>query len=191
MKRWMYVVTGIVVVAAVMAVILGVRFLAPERPAVENDVPGLNGDVVDNGADSDVDNGVDDVPDVAAANSIRLCVERTNDEKAEYTYVAKDIGTGDFKSRIDGQAEGLEVRIIINGELGQAWIFQNGEWVMIPDEPWDDYWGAALAELDLYISELHGWTGGDCIFTHPEHGYQVKIYDVEVNPDLPDTLFEP
>ena len=191
MKRWMYVVTGIVVVAVVMAVILGVRFLAPERPAVENHVPGPNGNVVDNGANSDVDNGVDDVPDVAAATSIRLCVERTNDEKAEYTYVAKDIGTGDFKSRIDGQAEGLEVRIIINGELGQAWIFQNGEWVMIPDEPWDDYWGAALAELDLYISELHGWTGGDCIFTHPEHGYQVKIYDVEVNPDLPDTLFEP
>jgi len=191
MKKRMYVVTGIVVVAAVMAVILGVIFFPPERPAVENDVPGPNGNVVDNGADSDVGNGVDDIPDVAAATSIRLRVERTNDEKAEYTYVARDIGTEDFKSRMDGWAEGLEVGVIINGELGQGWLFQNDEWVMIPDEPWDDYWGAALAELDLYISELHGWTGGDCIFTHPEHGYQVKIYDVEVNPDLSDTPFEP
>ena len=183
MKKWMYVVTGIVVAAAVMAVILGVRFLAPERSAVENGVPAPNGDVVDN--------GVDEVPDVAAATSIRFSIERTNAEKADYTYSAKDIGTQDFKSIIDGHAEGLEVRIIINGELRQGWMFQNPEWVEIPDESWDAYWEAALIELDLYISELHGWTGGDCIFTHREHGYQVKIYDVEVNPDLPDTLFEP
>ena len=191
MKKWMYVVTGIVVVAVVMAVILGVRFLAPERPAVENGVPGPNGNVVDNGADSDVDNGVDDVPDVATATSIQFKGEWTNDETVTFTYVAKDIGTEDFKSRMDGWAEGLEVGIIINGELGQAWSFQDGEWVEIPDERWDDYWEAALSELDLYISELQEWTHGDCTFTHPDYSYQVRIYDIEVEPDLADGLFEP
>ncbi len=183
MKKWMYVVTGVVVVAAVMAVILGVRFLAPERPAVENGVPASNGDVVDN--------GVDGIPDVAAATSIRFSVERTNAEKAEYTYSAKDIGTQDFRSRIDGQAEGLEVRIIINGELRQAWVFQDAKWVEVPDQSWNDYWEGALSELDLYICELEGCTNGDCIFAHPEHGYQVRIYDIEVDPDLSDALFKP
>ena len=192
MKRWMYVVTGIVVVAAVMAVILGVRFLAPERPAVENHVPGQNGNVVHNGVDGNADNAVDNgVPGVETATSIQLEVEWTNDETVALTYRAKDIGTENFKSRMDGLAEGLEVGIIINGELGRAWSFQDGEWVEIPDERWDDYWEAALSELDLYISELQGWTHGDCTFTHPDYRYQVRIYDVEVNPDLPGTLFEP
>ena len=198
MKKWMYVVTGVVVVAAVMAVILGVRFLALERPAVENDVPGPNGNVVDNGADSDVDNGVDDVPDVAAATSIRFSVEWTalDDEAVACTHMAKDIGTEDFKLRIDGQVDSFEagtitVGTIINGELGQAWMFQNGEWVEIPVEYWGGYWEGAVTELDAYIAELQGWTHGDWTFAHPDYGYQIRIYDIDVGPDLDDALFEP
>lgn len=198
MKRWMYVVTGIVVVAVVMAVILGVRFLAPERPAVENHVPGPNGNVVDNGANSDVDNGVDDVPDVAAATSIRFSVEWTapDDEAVVCTYMAKDIGTEDFRLRIDGQVDGFEAGIIIvgtiiNGELRRGWMFQNDEWVEMSRELWERYWQEASPELNRYVTQLHGWTHGDWTFTHPDYGYQVRIYDIEVGPDLDNALFEP
>lgn len=195
MKKWMYVAIGVVVV---VGVVLAVRFLAPESPPVANDVPGPNGNVVDNGVDGDADNDVDNgVPGVETATSMWFSVEWTNDETGAITYMAKDIGTEDFKLRGDGWEEGLEMGVIINGELGQMWYLEEDDWIGIgiPVEHWGEYWGeyweGYVTMFNDYITGLHGWTHGDWTYTDPEEGYSVRVYDIEVNPDLDDALFEP
>lgn len=184
MQKWMYVVIGIVAAVAVVGVVLGVRYLGPERPPVENGVPPQNGDVV---------NGVDDndVPDVAAATSLRFSMEFTNGEIGDFTWLAKNIGTEEFKLRIEGLLYGFEIGYIVNGELQRAWELRDDEWIDMPSEAWDEVWDGFVTELDVVISELDEGTHGDWTYTDPDEGYLVRIYDIEIDPDLDDALFEP
>lgn len=184
MQRWMYVVVGIVVVLAVAGVVLGVRYLAPERPPVDNGLPPQNGDVV-----NDVnDNGV---PDVAGATSLRFRMELTNGEIGDFVWAAKNIGTAEFKLRIDGWLYGFDIGYIVNGEIQQAWEFRDDQWTSIPPDIWDEVWDGFVTELDVVTSELSECTGDDCVYDDPVEEYRVRIYNVEVDPDLDDALFEP
>ncbi|MFO7773843.1 MAG: hypothetical protein R6V59_07940 [Dehalococcoidia bacterium] len=190
MKKWMYVVIGVVVV---VAVVLAVR-LAPERPLVENDVNDVVNDVPDNGIpDNDVpDNDVpdNDVPDIATATSLHFTVEWTNDEKMVWTYMAKDIGTENLKLRIE-MTNGYDMAYVVNGELREVWVVSEGEWVAMPDAQWDEWWDEHRADLHAHISELHDWTHGDWTYTEPITGYSVRIYNIQVDPHISDALFEP
>jgi hypothetical protein len=188
MKKWMYIVIGVVVV---VGVILAVR-LAPERSPVENGIP----DGVSSVPDNDVpDNGVADigVPDIATATSLHFSVEWTNDETVEWTYMSKNMGTEDMKLRWEGTVDGTEEGFIINGELRKIWSLQDGVWVDegIEDEYWDMFWGTWTTPFEGYVDELYDWTQGDWSYTEPATGYSVRIYNIQVNPDLSDALFEP
>jgi hypothetical protein len=178
MKKWMYVVIGVVVV---VGVVLAVR-LAPERPPVENGIPdGVNG-VPDNG-----------VPDIETATSLHFSVEWTNDETGEWTYMGKNMGTEDMKLRFEGTLDDVEEGLIINGELRKMWSLQDGVWFDegVEDEYWDMFWDMLAAPFEAYVAELYDWTHGDWTYTEPHTGYSVRIYNIQVNPDLSDALFEP
>ena len=189
MKKWMYVVIAIVVV---VGVVLAVR-LASERPLVENDVNDVANDVVNDVPDNGVpDNDVpdNDVPDVAGATSIRYTVEWTNDERMVWEHWAKDIGTEKLKIRI-GMTNGYDMMYVVNGDLRKVWMVSDGEWIAMPDEQWDEWWDEHRADLETHIGELHEWTHGDWTYTEPYTGYSVRIQNIQVNPDLPDALFQP
>ena len=76
--------------------------------------------------------GQGDVADVATATSMLFSVEVTNNETAVYTYMAEDIGTEHLKLRVEWWGEGFAHGVIINGELGQAWYLENGNWLELP-----------------------------------------------------------
>jgi|GEM_PF-1372618 len=210
MKKWMYAVIAVVVVVGVVLAVT----LAPERPAVENDVNDVPNDVVngvpengdpdndvpDNGdPDNDIpDNDVPDVPDndfpdVAGATSIRYTVEWANDVTGTWTYTGKDMGTADMKFRWEGTVDGVTDGFIINGELRKIWSLENGEWVDqdIPPEYWHMFWESIAAPFEEYTTQLYDWTHGDWTYTDPHTGYSVRIHNIQVNPDLPDALFRP
>ncbi len=175
---------GLCLALAIMA-LLGVLVAGCD----DNDV--ANG--IDNGVDNGVENGVDnDVPDVEGATSLQFTVEWSNGESGSWTYMAKDMGTEDLKLRFEGVFEGVEEGFIVNGELRTMWALEDGVWVdqEIPAEYWDMYWDMWAAPFEAYVGELYGWTGGEWGYTDPYTGLQVRIYDVAVNPDLPDALFE-
>ena len=40
-----------------------------------------------------------------------------------------------------------------------------------------------------YVTNLSTWTGGD--WTYTAEGATVRIYDISVNPSIPDSVFQP
>ena len=174
MQKWMYVVIVIVAVVAVVGVVLGVRYLVPERPPVENG------------------NGI---PDVATATSLRFGMEfmegENGDVIGEVIWLAKNIGTDQFKLRIEGSVFGFRIGYIVNGELGRAWVSSDDGWGNMPPDNWSADWDDFVNRLDEVIRELQECTQGDCSYFDPEDEQWVRIYDISINPDLDDALFEP
>ncbi|MFP3897741.1 MAG: hypothetical protein ACLFVD_00285 [Dehalococcoidia bacterium] len=188
MQKWMYAVIAIAIVVGVVGMVMMVRLLTQERPPVENGMPPQNGNAV-NGVP---DNGENGVPDVATATSLRFKMELTNGEMGEFTWTARNIGTDGFQLKIEGTLYGYDIGYIVNGELEQIWQLEGGEWIAKDrgDEDWDEVWDGFVSELDVVRNELYQWTGGNCTYVDPNEGYKVRIYDIEVNPDLSGERFE-
>jgi len=197
MQKWMYAVIAIVAVVAVMGVILGVRYLTPDRPPVDNGVPVQNGQPIngdpDNGENGAPNGNGDDVPDVATATSLRFSVDLNNGETVQFTWTAKSIGADDLRLRLEWRWNGFEEGIIIDRQLYRIWHLEEGVWIEeeMADEYWDVYWDLVMIPFEGYVTALHEWTDGDVTYTDPEEGYVVRIYDISINPELDDALFEP
>ena len=197
MQKWMYAVIAIVAVVAVMGVILGVRYLTPDRPPVENGVPVQNGQPIngdpDNGENGAPNGNGDDIPDVAAATSLQFRMELTNDDIGDFVWMVKGIGTAEFALRIDGLLAGFQIGYILNGELQRIWYREGGDWMEKDraDADWREFWDDFVAEVDVVVSQLEECGDHDCTYTNPDGEYLVRIYDISVNPDLDDALFEP
>ena len=138
------------------------------------------------------ENGTDDTPNVGAATSMRFSVEWTNGHSEQWTYTAKDIGTEDFKLRWEGTSNGDEDGLIMNSELRRLWFLEDGQWVEedVPDGFWELFTETYRIAFEAYMTALEDWTDGDWSYTDPGTGGQVRIYDIEIDPDLSDTLFE-
>jgi hypothetical protein len=197
MQKWMYAVIAIVAVVAVLGVILGVRYLAPDRPPVDNGGPVQNGESI-NGAPDNGENGAPDgngngVPDVGAATSLQFSVDLTNGETGQFTWLAKNIGADDFRLRLEWRWDEFEEGIIIDGQLHRIWHLEEGAWIEedMVAEYWDVYWDLLMVPFERYVMALRDWTHGDWTYTDPVEGYLVRIYDITVNPELDDALFEP
>ncbi len=141
--------------------------------------------------DREVDENGDDV---VTADSLKFTVEGTTAEGDHgiLTWSAKDIGTQNMKIRAEGTSGGEDFGVILNGETTTMYEYDNGEWVEnpIPPEYWDMMWDSWETMFDGYHSSLSSWTGGEYTYTDGE-GNTVKIYDVEIDPNLPDSLFAP
>jgi hypothetical protein len=162
MWKWMYVVIAIVVVVAVASVIPGVRYLAPEWPHGANGVPNGDGNGVPNGGQSDGG-------DIVDATSLSFSMQLTNGDVGDFARQAKDIGTDEFKLRIEGLLFGFDIGYIIYHQRrasARAWELRDDEWIETPPEAWDDVWDGFVAELGVIMGEL-GWTQGDRSYLTP------------------------
>jgi len=106
------------------------------------------------------------------------------------TFMAKGLGSSNVKMRIEMTAAGQDMIIIIDGAERKAWAYGDGQW-MDMTSTFDQYWEQWDQAFEGYKSQLGGWTGGDFTTTEPSTGMVMRIYDVEVNPNLPDSLFQP
>lgn len=127
---------------------------------------------------------------VGDASSLKYSVSLTENGvlQGSYTYQGKNAGTANFMIRIDASDSDGDTTFIFNGAQHKAWTYAGGEWTDISDfydmqfQIWDGLWSA-------YTTNLSAWTGaGD--YTYSDGTSTVRIYDIAVNPSLPDSLFE-
>lgn len=126
---------------------------------------------------------------IATATSLKYSVSLTENGavKGIYTFQGKDADTTSPSIRIDFTEGEEETIFIFNGPQKQAWTYSGGEWVDISSyydqqyQVWDILWKG-------YVNSLAAWTGtGDHSYT--QDGQTVRIYDIQVNPTLADSLF--
>jgi hypothetical protein len=77
---------------------------------------------------------------------------------------------------------------IVNGVQQKAWVYSGGEWTDVSSAYSTQYntWNSLYLG---YVNSLAAWTGGD--WTYTSEGTTVRIYNINVNPILPDALFQP
>ena len=91
--------------------------------------------------------------------------------------------------RIEMQASGESFIYIINGAQEKVWIYSGDEWIDF-SQAYPDYWETWNSAWQGYHDSLLDWTGvGDWTYTTP-NGDSVRIYDITINPSLPDSLFQ-
>jgi len=128
---------------------------------------------------------------VAGASSLQYSVTVTEGGETQgYIYRAKNMGTSQpLMLRIDYTDSSGELSIyIVNGVQQKAWTYSDQEWIDVSETYTAQY--SAWSQIHLgYVGSLSGWTSGD--WTYTAEGTTVRIYDVSVNPSLPDALFQP
>lgn len=128
---------------------------------------------------------------IAGATSLSYTVDATVEGAGTTTMTCKmkDIGSSSMKILIEGTAMGQDFTYIINGALREMWICSDGQWVDM-SEMFESQWDQWTGTLEGYEAQLSGWTGGeDWTYTDPATGTSVRIYNIEVNPILDDSLF--
>jgi len=129
--------------------------------------------------------------DIETATSLSFKVDTTV-MGTEYTmtFKGKDIQSTNTKFRIDGTAAGEEFKLIIYTGEEKAWRWLSATGWQDISATMQPYLEQYLTQFEAYQGELSDWTGGDYTYTDPTTGATVRIYDVVLNPDLPDTLFQ-
>jgi hypothetical protein len=183
-SRKMLIVALLLIIVIVSAVVLVVVFMGAANPNASPS--GQNSNAPNTTPSSQTGANA-----IGNANSLKFSVAYTSASNNElsgfsYTWSSKNMGTDDMMVRIEGTIAGQQMSYIINGKLEKAWVSSGGDWMEVPDfgdewDTWDDTWQS-------YEDELGDWTGGDQ--TYSLGGDTVRIYNIEINPNLPDSLFQ-
>jgi cytoskeletal protein RodZ len=129
---------------------------------------------------------------VATASSLQFSIDVTSGgvKQFTYTYMAKNAGTNNLMLRIETtDSSGTTSIYIVNGVLQKAWTYDGTEWTDISSTYSMQYntWDASFVG---YQNSLTSWAGaGGYTYTAP-NGDSVRYYDIAVNPNLSDSLFE-
>jgi hypothetical protein len=146
-----------------------------------------NGGTTDTG-DGDTD---ETTVDVAGASSLqfRVSVDPADEESIDYMYSVKNAGTDSLMMRIEMQSAAESFIYIVNGAQEKVWIYSDGQWMDF-SQMYPTYWETWNSAWQGYHNNLMDWTGyGDWSYTTP-NGDSVRIYDITINPSLPDSMFQ-
>jgi hypothetical protein len=196
------VVVGIIVVILVVSAVGVYLAMSGDGDDSENGDGGVdttNGDTTngetengDNGDTADNGNGEDGEADggVAEANSVRfkVTVDPVDSESLEYTYMIKNAETSDMMMRVEMESAGEEMIYIINRPQQKVWVYSGGQWIDFSNT-YQTYWDTWNSAWEGYRTNLLDWTGGDWTYTTPD-GDSVRIYDIDIDPSLADSLFQ-
>ncbi len=124
---------------------------------------------------------------LASASSLKFSASMTGGTtNFVYTFYAKNIGTDNLMVRVDGTFAGIEGTYIINGAQHKVWVNSMGIWQDLSSD-WYTFWSTWQGTLDQFRGYLNGWTGGD--YSTSLEGGNIRIYNIQVNPQLADSLF--
>jgi hypothetical protein len=132
----------------------------------------------------------------ATASSLDFTVEGESEGIGTFTYRyrARNIGTSDLDFRYDVSMQGMDVAYILKGSTQEGWAYNGQEWIEFSQTfpNWDAYWNAYYSGWESYHASLaEGWAGqGTWTYTVPGVG-SVTYKNIEINPALPDSLFQP
>lgn len=141
------------------------------------------------GGDGAGNGGEGDTYTLENATSLRFNVDLTGNVTTEkFKYTAKNLRTTNLKLRIE-ILSGDEYAIILNGAEQKAWTFVEGAWKDVSDA-FDIHWNQWKPVFEDYVNHLEDWPGiGDWTYTTDDGS--VRVYNIDVNPELPDTMFQP
>lgn len=111
-------------------------------------------------------------------------------------YRARNIGASDMDIRVDNPTFGYS--IILKKGQSEGWskyepplgenVWQSySELDLDFDADWIDYSGI----IETYVEELSDWTSGEVRGTDPMGMNPYRIYNLQMNPKLPDAVFQP
>jgi hypothetical protein len=126
------------------------------------------------------------------ATSIQFSVSYTTGGQTSYayTYSAKNIGTPNMMMRIEGTFSSESMIYIINGAQQKLWINSGGEWIDMSTE-FSTQWDSWNQTWQGYETSLAEWAGtGEYTYTYPGSGDTLRIYNIAVNPELADSMFQ-
>ncbi len=126
------------------------------------------------------------------ATSIQFSVSFTTGTETSfaYTYSAKNIGTPNMMMRIEGTFGNDTMVYIINGVQQKMWINSGGEWIDMSTD-FSTQWDSWNQTWQGYETSLAEWAGtGEYTYTYPGTGETLRIYNIAVNPELADSLFQ-
>jgi hypothetical protein len=131
-------------------------------------------------------------PNVAGASSLQFSVSLSADTagalRGNYTYYGKNAGTSSFMMRIDYTIYSTPSTIILNGAQQKAWSYSDGKWTDI-SASYNSYNGVWNPLWQGYVAVLASWNGiGD--YSYTVGAATIRIYDINVNPVLADSLFQ-
>jgi len=130
------------------------------------------------GGDNGNGNG-EETPNVADASSLQFNVEDTT---GTYKYSTKNMDS-DTLLRMEYLDEEYGFVVIIDNGEEKAWSTMTGEWAEENFETTCTDWYPVWED---YVDSLADWTDGEWI----SEDETVRIYDIEVNPELEDSLFQ-
>lgn len=127
---------------------------------------------------------------VNGASSLKYSVSHTENGvvTGTYTYYGKNAGTTNFMMRIEYTDSDGNTIYILNGAQQKAWTYSDNNWednsaaYSMMYSTWSTSWQG-------YMNALGAWSGmGD--YSYTAGADTVRIYDIQVNPNLADSLFE-
>jgi len=130
-------------------------------------------------------------PDVEGASSLQFSVEVTSEGASLgiQTYRAKNIGTSNMMMRIE-MTNGYNMTEIVNAAQQKAWTCTDGDCTDV-SSTFEDLWGSWSTTWSGYKDNLADWTGtGEWTYTDTD-GNSVRVFDISIDPDLADSLFQP
>jgi len=132
-------------------------------------------------------------PKVAEATSLAYTVEMSSAATGTITsrFRVRNIGTANMDMRVDMTTAYGTMSYILSGSQHEGWVKPNGGWQSFSSFglDFDELWNQQSGSFEQYTGYLSGWTGGDWEGTFG--GYTYRIYDIQVNPSLPDSVFTP
>lgn len=106
-------------------------------------------------------------------------------------YKARGIGTDETEIRVE--TEGQKTLILLEAdEKGWVYLPEEDQWYEfagMPGMSYDTYWTLRSNTLDSYLTYLEGWDSGEYTY-EDNNGNTFTFYDVKVDPDLDDDLFD-
>jgi hypothetical protein len=183
------VVVGIIVVILVVSAVGVYLAMSGDGDDGENGDGGID---TTNGETENGDNGdtIDNGNDVAGANSLqfKVSVDPVDSESIEYTYMIKNANTSNMMMRVEMETAGEEMIYILNRPQQKVWVYSGGQWIDFSNT-YQTYWDTWNSAWEGYRTNLLDWTGGDWTYTTPD-GDSVRIYDIDIDPSLADSLFQ-
>jgi len=104
---------------------------------------------------------------------------------------ARNIGAANMDLRIDITTAGTTTSYILSGSQQQGWLTVGTQWMSFSDLGLDfsQQWNQQYSGWTTYTGYLADWTGGE--WSGTVGGTTYRIYDIQVNPSLPDSVFQP
>ena len=129
---------------------------------------------------------------IGSATSLDYKMDMTSGgETSTYRYRARNMGTTSMDLRIDMTIPGTTMSYILSGSQQQGWMNTGAGWMSFSDlgMNFSEQWSTFSSSLETSTGYLSDWVSGEWSGTYG--GVTYRIYDIQVNPLLPDSVFQP